>query len=411
MSFKSSIIAAIVASPLFVVSQSSAIPVDLGTAADFAILAKSGISTTGTSSVVGDIGVSPAAASSITGFGLVADASNTFSTSSLVVGRALAADYTPPTPANLTTAVGDMETAYTDAAGRPADVTELGAGNIGGMTLAPGVYKWGTGLTIPTDVTLSGGSNDVWIFQVAGTLTVSSDTSVILGGAARASNIFWQVAGQTTLGTDSRFKGIILDQTAIVMNAGATLDGRALAQTAVTLISNAVTEPASSQFDEYYHMQSLSDPSNNTCAVGVSGLVFRAFGDVRGVGTAGQAVRISYDTPSPTKASRSPSGKWISVKQSNSSTLEAFFDGVSATGGPVSVEKCSVSGRANTRALVGWVSVKCRKAQSLFSLLTASEIASIETAFDGNAKVKVKVNSDGSKAKLSIRCGGDAFSD
>ena len=127
----------------------------LGTAGNFAILAKSGISTVPTSAVTGNIGVSPAAATSITGFSLIADATNVFSTSPQVTGKVYAADYAPPTPSNLTTAVGDMELAFTDAAGRAPDVTELGAGNIGGMTLAPGVYKWGTGLLIPTDVTLS----------------------------------------------------------------------------------------------------------------------------------------------------------------------------------------------------------------------------------------------------------------
>ena len=242
MNCKRFILAALAASPFLVAGQSYALalPVDLGTAGNFTILAKSGISTTGATSVVGDIGVSPIAATAITGFGLVLDASSTFSASSLVIGNVYAADYAPPTPAYLTTAVSDMETAYTDAAGRAADVTELGAGNIGGMIIAPGVYSWSTGVTIPTDVTLSGGALDVWIFQVAGTLDISSATQVLLSGGAQVNNIFWQVAGQTTLGTTSQFKGVILDQTAIVMNTGATLDGRALAQTAVTLDGNVV---------------------------------------------------------------------------------------------------------------------------------------------------------------------------
>jgi hypothetical protein len=221
------------------------LPVDLGTAGNFAILAKSGISTTGTTSIVGDIGISPAAATFITGFGLIIDASNQFSTSSLITGKVYAADYAVPAPANMTTAVSDMEIAYTDAAGRtlPA-ATELGAGNIGGMILAPGLYKWETGVIIPTDVTLSGGANDVWIFQIAQTLTVGNDVHVNLSGGAQAKNIFWQVAGQTTLGTTSVFNGNILCQTAIVLNTGATLNGRALAQTAVTLNANAVVKPA-----------------------------------------------------------------------------------------------------------------------------------------------------------------------
>jgi len=219
-------------------------PVNLGSAGNFAILAKSGISTTGTTSIIGDIGVSPAAATYITGFGLIMDSSNQFSTSSRVTGKVYASDYAVPTPANTTAAISDMQTAYVNAAGRtlPA-ATELGAGNIGGMTLAPGLYKWGTGVIIPTDVTLSGGANDVWIFQIGQTLTVSNGIHVNLSGGAQAKNIFWQVAGQTTLGTTSVFNGNILDQTAIVLNTGATLNGRALAQTAVTLNANTVIKP------------------------------------------------------------------------------------------------------------------------------------------------------------------------
>lgn len=210
-------------------------------------MAKTGISTTGVTSVVGDIGVSPAAATYITGFGLILPAASAFATSSLVTGKVYAPSYAVPTPTNLTTAVSNMQTAYTDAMGRTnPTATELGAGNIGGMTLAPGLYKWGTGVTIPTDVTLSGGANDVWIFQVAQNLNISSAKKVVLSGGAKAGNIFWVVAGQTTIGTGAVFNGNILDQTAIVLNTGATLNGRALAQTAVTLDSNTVTASASS---------------------------------------------------------------------------------------------------------------------------------------------------------------------
>ncbi len=220
--------------------------VNLGTAGNFVILAKTGISTTGSTLIVGDLGVSPAAASYITGFGLILPYASAFSTSALVNGKIYAPGYANPTPANLTTAVLDMQNAYTDAAGRAPDFTELGAGNIGGLTLAPGVYKWGTNVTIPTDVILSGGANDAWIFQIAQNLNISSATKVMLAGGAQAANIFWQVAGQVTLGTTSTFNGNILGQTAIVLNTGALLNGRALAQTAVTLDSNSVTIPTSS---------------------------------------------------------------------------------------------------------------------------------------------------------------------
>jgi hypothetical protein len=220
-------------------------PVSLSLASHFAILAKAGISTTGSTSVTGDIGVSPAAATYITGFALKLPAASPFATSALVSGKVYAPGYASPTPANLTAAVRDMEAAYVDAAGR-ANPTALGlgAGNIGGMTLAPGLYKWGTGVTIPTDVTLSGGAGDVWIFQVAQNLSVSSAVKVILSGGANASNVFWAVAGQTTIGTTAVFNGNILDKTKIALNTGAKLNGRALAQTAVTLEANSVTLPS-----------------------------------------------------------------------------------------------------------------------------------------------------------------------
>ena len=127
------------------------------------------------------------------------------------------------------------------------DYTELGTGNIGGMTLKPGLYKWSSGVIIPADVTLSGGPNDVWVFQIAQNLVVSSGKKVILSGGAQAKNVFWQVAGQTTLGTTSVFNGNILSKTLIAMNTGATLNGKALAQTAVTLIANHVNDVAASR--------------------------------------------------------------------------------------------------------------------------------------------------------------------
>jgi len=145
----------------------------------------------------------------------------------------------------LATAASDMDNAYTDAAGRttPAAV-DLGAGNIGGMTLAPGLYKSTTGVSIPTDVTLSGTStNDVWIFQIAQDLTVANGVTVVLGGSAQAKNVFWQVGGQATIGTTATVNGTILSQTSISLGAGAVLNGRALAKTTVTLNTNTVARP------------------------------------------------------------------------------------------------------------------------------------------------------------------------
>jgi len=218
----------------------AATTVDLGNAAYFSILTKSGISSTGASHVIGNIGVSPIAGTAITGFHLTKSAP-TYAKSPLVTGNVFAANYASPTPARLTVEIGDMQKAYTDAAGRTNPTkTELGAGNIGGLTIKPGLYKWGTGVYIPTDVTLSGSKYGVWIFQVAGTLTIASGKKVILAGGALDRNIFWQVAGKTTLGTTAVLHGTVLDKTAIVLKTGSRLYGRALAQTAVTLDASLV---------------------------------------------------------------------------------------------------------------------------------------------------------------------------
>lgn len=220
------------------------IPINLGTAGNFVLLAKAGISATTGTLITGNLGVSPAAESAVTGFGQTRDSTNTFSTSALVTGRIEASNMAAPTPARLTTAIGNMETAYTEAAGRTLpDFTERGAGDISGLTLVPGLYKWSSGVLIDTDVTLAGGSNDVWIFQIAQDLTVNSGVHVTLSGEARPQNIFWQVAGKTMLGTTVDFQGNLLCQTQIVLKTGASLHGRALAQTAVTLDANTVVAP------------------------------------------------------------------------------------------------------------------------------------------------------------------------
>lgn len=222
------------------------VPINLGTAGNFAILTKTGISTTGITAITGDIGVSPAALSYLTGFGTLSPLL-VYETSPLVTGKIYAANMAVPTPANMTTAISDMEIAYTDAAGRiTPDFTEFGAGDVSGMTLTPGLYKWGTGLLITNvGVTISGSATDVWIFQIAGDLTLQNGAIVHLAGGALAKNIFWQVAGGigVSLGTTTELKGIVLAQKAIVVNTGATVNGRLLAQSAVTLNANTITQP------------------------------------------------------------------------------------------------------------------------------------------------------------------------
>jgi len=229
-------------------------PVVLGVAGNYAILAESMISKTGTAgtAITGDIAVSPAAATFIQGFSLILDSTECFSKSSpstLVTGEVFAADYGTlgcTTPAVLTTATTNMTTAYTDAAGRAPDYTELGAGEIGGMNLPPAVYKWGTGVLISNDVMLTGGPNDVWIFEIADNLTMANGKHVTLAGGALPKNIFWQVGGGVgvAIGTTAHFEGVVLAVKAITLATGASANGRFLSQTAVTLDSNAITQPA-----------------------------------------------------------------------------------------------------------------------------------------------------------------------
>lgn len=221
----------------------SVAPVNLGTAANFAILAKTGISTVPNSVITGDIGVSPIAATAITGFGLTASPTNVFSTSPQITGKAYAADYASPTSSKLGTAVGDMMTAYRSAAGRAANYTNLYGGDLSGRTLTRGVYKWNNTVLINKDVTLKGGPNDVFIFQIAKGINQAANTKIILTGGARAKNIVWQAAETVAIGTGAHFEGIVLGKTNISLGTHASINGRLLAQTAVTLIQSTVVAP------------------------------------------------------------------------------------------------------------------------------------------------------------------------
>jgi hypothetical protein len=223
-------------------STSTLATVNLGQSGIYVILAKTAINNSSTSAITGDLGLSPAATSYVTGFS-VTNATG-YATSAQVTGKIYAADMAVPTPTNLTTAVNNMLTAYNDAAGRPSpDFTELATGNIGGRTLTPGLYKWTNTVTIPSNLTIAGGPTDIWIFQIAGDLSVAPAVNVTLSGGAQARNIFWQVAGQATLGTTVHFEGTILSMTGITLQTGASITGRALAQTAVILDANAISNP------------------------------------------------------------------------------------------------------------------------------------------------------------------------
>jgi len=217
-------------------------PVLLGAAGKYVILAASAITNVPTSHVTGDVAISPAAATYITGF--VKTKAGTFWTAPEVVGKIFAADNDAPTPSNLTTAINNMMTAYTDAAGRPTpDHTNFDASMLGTTTITPGLYDFTGGVTIPNDVAISGGPNDVFIFQVNGNLTMSAMKTMTLIGA-RPKNIFWQVTGAVDIGTSSHAEGIILSKTSINLGTGASINGRLLAQTAVTIAGSTVTAPA-----------------------------------------------------------------------------------------------------------------------------------------------------------------------
>ncbi len=218
-------------------------PVYLGSAGSFVVLAKTAISTVPTSAVTGDLGISPAAASFITGFSLTR--AGTYWTSSQVVGKLYAADNDPPTPTAMTTAIGDMMTAYTDAAGRlTPDFLDFHTGAIGGLTLAPGLYKWNSSVGIADGVTLAGGANDTWIFQINGDLLESAGKRVTLSGGAQAKNVVWQITGHVDVGASAHFEGVVLCKTDVTLHTGASILGRLLSQTAVHLDGSAVTAPS-----------------------------------------------------------------------------------------------------------------------------------------------------------------------
>ena len=227
----------------------------LGTAGNYAILTKTGVSTVPTSKVTGHVAVSPAARTYLTGWSETynvspPDVTDTYATSDQVDSpfKLYAADLVGgTTSSDLTVAVLDMQTAYTDAAGRTATsaaTVDVGAGTLTGLTLAPGVYEWGSNVTITGDITLSGTASQVWIFKIAGTLTMAANKNVTLSGDAKAENIFWQVSEGVTIGAGTNFKGVILGQTAITFDTGSSINGRLLAQTAVVLRSTTVTQPA-----------------------------------------------------------------------------------------------------------------------------------------------------------------------
>jgi hypothetical protein len=223
--------------------------VNLGTAEEYTILAKTGISTVPDSIITGDIAVSPIAAGAITGFALALDPGSgavATDTTGQVTGNVYAANYISPTPSKLTTAVSDMEAAYTDAAGRTNPVAariNLEGGLIGDEILTPGVYTFGSDVSIgsATQLYFTGSETDIYIIQVTGNVNMAANTGMILQGSVQAANIFWQVAGKVTVGAGAHMEGVLLVKTAVTFITSSTLNGRILTQTACNLQKATIT--------------------------------------------------------------------------------------------------------------------------------------------------------------------------
>jgi len=237
-------------------------PIDLGTTARFAVLAATEVTDIPASALTGDVGLSPAAMSYITGL-----------TSPQVAGSIYAASEGGATAIMLTKAQGDLTTAYNAAAGLTPVPTgpflNPGSGNMGGLNLPPGLYKFTSGASISgSDLTLTGSASDVWIFQIASTLTVANGMQVILAGGAQAANVFWQVSTSAALGTTSLFEGTIMAHDSITFATGATLNGRALAETAaVTLASTTITIPNQVPAPPIFGAISLANNGNATLVI------------------------------------------------------------------------------------------------------------------------------------------------
>jgi hypothetical protein len=215
------------------------VPISLNSAGSFAILAKTGLSVSSDTIIIGDVGVSQVEATYFNGF-VFADVSHTFLTANNVIGKIYTADYPGPTPTYLTTAISDMENAYTTGMGNTPYETELYGGDISGQTINAGVYKWTSFVTINSSVTLDGNESDVWIFQISGGLTQLANTSILLTGGAKQENIFWLTAMTVSLGMGSRMEGTILSLTNITMGASSSINGNLLSQTRVDLGNRAV---------------------------------------------------------------------------------------------------------------------------------------------------------------------------
>lgn len=220
-------------------------PINLETAGNYAVLAATAASIGAAGGIDGNVGLYFAPSAALTGFVLALDPSGLFSTSLLVNGNIFAMDHVAPTPDQLGVAATDMQAAYADGSGRlNPDGLNLGLGELGGLVLSPGLYKWTSAATITTDLTLDGGAGDVWILQIGGALSMTAAMTVHLEGGALASNVYWVVLGAVALGADAQFPGTVIAQGAISTGAGTMVDGVLLGATTVAIGADSfVTQP------------------------------------------------------------------------------------------------------------------------------------------------------------------------
>jgi hypothetical protein len=299
-------------------------PVNLGSTAPFTILSGAAITTTGGGIITGNVGASPIAGSAI------------HVTAAQVHGITYAVDASGPAgslvdPSLLTTAKGDLTAAYNDAAGRTPIPTgpflNPGAGNIGGLNLVPGLYKFtSTALISGASVTLTGGPADVWIFQITKDLEVASGMQVILAGGAQAGNVFWQVGTSATIGTSAAFQGTILASQAVTMDTSSTMVGRALAFTAgVTFDGASASLPAAVVLSGQGSLQVTIAPTN----VAGAGAFWQVSGDATQFpgGATSSNLSAGYYTVSFTSVSgwNTPADQAVTIASGAITTVSGLY--------------------------------------------------------------------------------------
>lgn len=311
--------------------------VNLFSAENFSIISKAGITNTGShaSLITGNIGSSPISSTGMDNVFCSEITGTIYGVDAAYVGSGDQSCYAGNPPLSNKTlidnAVLDMGIAYTDAAGRTApDGVDLYAGHIGGQTFTAGLYKWNTDVDVATDVTLDGGASDVWIFQISGNLTLAaagsviSGTHVILLNGAKAENVFWQVGGLTgaTLGTYATFNGNILSAKQIILETGAILNGRALAQSQVTLDSNMVSIPSTTPATLHVIKQVVN---NSTGTATSSDFTLR-------VKLSGVDVATSTGTTTPGTAYTLPASTYTVTEDANAGYIKSYSGDCDSTG-------------------------------------------------------------------------------